>query len=205
MIITSKHFIIGAIILILALKVIFNNDAEEDTAKTAAPPAVEVVDWSLQKERELTATQRRISGLEQLEERQKERAVAAKDLSFYRQRILNSRHAEWTVILEKYWAEYQQLLGIAKQSHAGVTDCTICGGDTYLNFCIFCAESSNGICATCLGDGLRFGHELCPSCRGNGKCFMGTSGELHRMICPFCDDGSINVDQPAPSPVPIMR
>jgi hypothetical protein len=126
MIITSKHFIIGAIILILALKVIFNNDAEEDTAKTAAPPAVEVIDWSLQKERESTATQRRISRLEELEERQKERSVAAKDLSFYRQLILNSRHAEWTVILEKYWAEYEQLLEIAKQSHAGVTDCTIC-------------------------------------------------------------------------------
>lgn len=205
MIITSKHYIIGAIILTLAIKVIFTNDAEEDAAKTANTRTVQVVDWSPQKDRELTATQRRITRLTQLEERQKERAIAAKELPDYRQRILGARHAEWTAILEKNWAEYQQLLEIAEQDHAGMTDCTICGGDTYLDFCIFCAESSNGICVSCLGEGLRFGKELCPACRGSGKCFMCTSGESHMMICPFCDDGSIDVNQPAPSPVPIMR
>ncbi len=204
MIVTNKHYIIGAIILFLALKVIFNYDADEDAVKIADTHTVEVVNWSLQKDVEFKATQRRIRHLEQLEERQQQYTTAAKELPNNRQRILDLHKAEWTAILETHWAEYELLFEIAQLDDEGMTDCTICSGDTYLDFCIFCAEPSNGICPSCLGEGLQFGKELCPTCRGNGECFMCTS-ELHLMMCPFCDDGSIDIDQPAPSPFPIAR
>ena len=204
MIITSKHYIIGAVILLLALKVIFKNDAEEDTPTIADTQTVEVVAWSPQKEAEFEATQRRIAHLEELEEYQEKRAISAKALPHYRDRILASRKAEWTAILEKHWAEYEALLKVAEQSASGMALCTICKGDTYLDFCIFCEEPSNGVCATCSGEGIQFGDEICPTCNGSGKCFMCTH-DKHQMMCPFCDDGMIIADGPAPSEVPTTR
>jgi len=203
MIITSKHYIIGAVLLLLALQLLLPHDPEKSSDAPTAD-AVQTVDWSLQKDAELAATDARRTQLLQLEEVQTKRARSARELPEYRQRILGARQAEWTALLKRHWAEYERLLEVAKRAKHGTADCTVCEGDTYLDFCMFCNEPSNGVCAACAGEGLQFGKELCPACQGSGSCFMCTD-ELHQMICPFCDDGAIDIDLPAPSAYPIAR
>ena len=203
MIITSRHYIIAAVLLLLGLQWLLHDDPEE-TTDVSKIETVKVIDWSLQKDVELEATEARKEQLWQLENSQTKRSESARELPDYRQRVLGAHQAEWTALLEQHWAEYEHLVKEAQQSKNGMTDCTICGGDTYLDFCIFCEEKSNGKCASCRGEGNRFGNDLCPTCQGDGNCFMCTD-DLHQMMCPFCDDGDIDIDRPAPSPYPIER
>lgn len=203
MIITSRHTIIAAVLLLLGLQWLLHDNPDEAN-NASSNKTVEIVDWSLQKDVELEATEARKEQLWQLEDSQTKQRDSAKELPHYRQRVLGAHQAEWTALLEKHWLEYERLLQKAQQSSNGMTDCTICGGDTYLDFCIFCNEPSDGDCASCQGDGHRFGNELCPTCQGDGNCFMCTE-ELHQMMCPFCDDGDIDIDRPAPSPYPVER
>jgi len=204
MIITRWHYIIGAVLLLLAFQWLRNDTPEKATDVSSTADRVEIVDWSLQKDVELEATQARKIELLQLEEVQTKRSASARELPNYRQRILSARQAEWTAFLDKHWEEYQRLIEVAKLNENGKTFCTICEGDTYLDFCIFCNEPSNGVCVTCQGEGLHFGNELCPSCQGSGRCFMCTK-DLHQMMCPFCDDGDIDIDYSEPSLYPTER
>ncbi len=203
MILTKRHYILGIIILVLIFKAILSDETDTSTETNSVEAPVRTAEWSEQQQVEHRATEARRVELQRIDEQLKKRELSARELPDYRQRILSSHQAEWTQFLEDNWQEYLALLAAAKKSNNGKIDCTICEGDTYLDFCFFCSVPSNGKCASCDGHGTRFGDELCPTCQGNGKCFM--CNNSHQMMCPFCEDGAIDIDAPPPSRTPISR
>ena len=94
--------------------------------------------------------------------------------------------------------KYSALLNQAKQSTRGQVECTICDGFSYMP-CVMCTDH-NGKCIRCEGSGHLSPDVYCPSCMGKGKCYL-CSGS-GKMLCPFCNDGMIDIHWPPPTQSP---
>ena len=109
---------------------------------------------------------------------------------------------EWTSFLRDHWQTYKDLRARAAASRDGKTPCTICDGHGLMDSCFLCG--STGMCPTCKGTGKLSltSDELCPTCLGSGKCYRcaGTG----KMVCPFCDDGIVDIHAaPPPNLLPL--
>jgi DnaJ-class molecular chaperone len=107
-----------------------------------------------------------------------------------------TRADDWAKFLQSHWQRCQVLRAQAAAKPNGQTACTMCDGRGSLDSCFLCAGT--GKCPACQGTGKhRPGNsELCPTCVGTGKCYLcaGTGN----MICPFCDDGIVDIHAPPP-------
>lgn len=95
-------------------------------------------------------------------------------------------------------AHMQTFLALRAQAGHSPTHsvpCTICDGRGGLPMCVLC--DSSGQCPTCKGKGLLPDHTICPTCMTKGKCFLCHGSG--KMSDPFCDDGRIDANSPAPS------
>jgi len=70
-----------------------------------------------------------------------------------------------------------------------------------MRFCIMC--DGKGKCPTCKGTGLTVTGDYCSTCLGKGKCYLCLG--KGRMPCPFCDDGTIYPNLPAPPKMPPLN
>ena len=138
---------------------------------------------------ETARSEQRRKKLDELNEKNELRKLAIKDRDFMQQTILRSYRSEWHKLLDEHKPVYHALVAKATLTHNKMIECTICEGDTYLEFCVFC--ESEGTCRECKGAGHYFGKERCPPCMGSGNCFI-CGGRTH-MICPFCDDGTVDL------------
>jgi hypothetical protein len=83
----------------------------------------------------------------------------------------------------------------AKHSPLEETACTLCDGKGSMHFCLVCPKN-RGVCQACNGLGHNGYGDLCPACLGKRKCFncFGSG----KMLCPFCNDGTISAKGPLP-------
>lgn len=124
------------------------------------------------------------------------RAHAASRMIASRQMFQLAKGAAWVQVITTNQPLYKALRELAANSPGGVTPCTICDGNSYLKSCVMC-EHNDGKCPSCKGSGRTAHNAYCPVCVGSGKCFVcpGTG----RMLCPFCDDGMIDLRRAPPA------
>ncbi len=78
----------------------------------------------------------------------------------------------------------------------GEIRCTLCDGRGTMRSCVLCS-GYKGKCVTCNGSGKLSDLEDCPTCLGDGNCFL--CAGTRKMTCPFCDDGMMSANRPMPS------
>ena len=142
----------------------------------------------------------------QLRERQDQLLAAEADLAAKAQagrKMIASRQvfqlakgAAWLQVITTNRPLYLALRTHAARSPGGLTPCTICDGKSYLSGCVMC-DQPRGKCPSCKGTGRTVNKAYCPVCVGSGKCFLCTG--VGRMLCPFCDDGMIDVRRAPPA------
>ena len=142
----------------------------------------------------------------QLRERQDQLQAAEADLAAQAQagrKMIASRQvfqlakgAAWMQLITTHHPLYLALRQQAAKLPGGVTPCTICDGKSYMSGCVMC-DHNDGKCPSCKGTGRTANNAYCPVCVGSGKCF-GCNG-IGRMLCPFCDDGMIDVRRAPPA------
>ena len=208
--ITTKQFIIGALVFVGTVNLVGKFFSDSDTETNSHSASVEAVSvseeqanqWSKEKRIETKVASIRTQDLSKRRAEKERYDRAAKAMPDYRARVLSSGRTKWTEILNRHKSEYKSLADAAKHSHEGV-ECTICEGDTYLDYCIFCNSDSDGKCPTCTSGEGNFLDELCPTCQGSGNCFMCSGTKM--MMCLFCDDGTIEASTPPASVIPIVQ
>ena len=142
----------------------------------------------------------------QLRERQEQLRAAEADLAAKaeagakmiasRQLFQQSKAGAWLQLITTNRPLYLALRAQAAKALGGVTPCTICDGKSYLSGCVLC-DHNNGKCPSCQGTGRTVNHNYCPVCVGSGKCF--SCNGIGRMLCPFCDDGMIDIRRAPPA------
>ena len=166
----------------------------QESAVTTPPSTTESAQSQLITSRAAQETKERVANLAKMEDYKQQRKDALETSPAVRREIFQSKSEEWNHILEKHDSEYQQLKKLAEHAEHQMIDCTICGGDTYLDYCIFCQEDSNGRCSECEGTGGLVIGQVCSACLGTGECFMCSGTKM--MMCLFCDDGSVDLALP---------
>ena len=190
-----------ALLLLIFLSPFISCSKKAEVASDGPPEVVEKPNprktdaWMAQQLKvEAINTQVRKEKLVEFEQIREKIAQAHARMPELRNQIFAARRTEWAAILENFDAEYQELRRQAKLTKHQMVDCTICGGDTYLDYCLFCHGDSDGVCSECEGTGEYFIDDLCPACLGTGKCYMCSGTKI--MMCLFCDDGSIDLALP---------
>ena len=196
-----KTFYTVAVIIVLLLVKVFTSNKEIDrtfeSSSVATGRSVSVTqkpDVLTLGESEKVNTQIRQQKLFELQELREKQTNARERMPALRQSIFESKETEWKQILHQHDKEYQQLRKQAELTEHNMVDCTICGGDTYLDYCLFCDEDSNGVCSECDGTGVYIVDDVCAPCLGSGKCFM--CAGTKKMMCLFCQDGTIDLALP---------
>ena len=146
------------------------------------------------KQREAKETEERVEKLNELISYREKQEQAVERSPKIRRLIFESKSDKWSQILTDHDDEFQRLKKLADQHEHKMVECTICEGDTYLDYCIFCNGHSDGVCSECEGTGEYFIDQVCPACLGTGECFM-CSG-MTMMMCLFCDDGYVDLALP---------
>ncbi len=111
----------------------------------------------------------------------------------------------WAQVVRTNYPRYKELMAIAGTNGVGEVACDICDGLSYMEYCIICREDPTR-CPDCRGTGKEKNGAICSTCLGNGRCFI-CSGS-GRMLCPFCDDGMIELVHPRPPnqiPLPLKE
>jgi len=138
------------------------------------------------------------SGLEALtrmeEEKEKRDRAAAKSLAV-RAKLQAACQNAWVELLTANEPAFLALRERAKRSPNEETPCTLCDGKGYMHSCLVC-RNSRGVCEACGGLGHNGYNELCPACLGTRKCFSCFGSG--KMLCPFCNDGTISANGPIP-------
>ena len=174
---------------------------QAEMAKDSQPESIERsissrVDSKTARRLEIDAvnSQERRKKLVKYEELREAHALADTRMPLIRDQIFYSKRDEWAGILKKFDAEYQELRRQAALTKHKMVDCTICGGDTYMDYCLFCNGDSDGLCSECEGTGKYIVDDICPPCKGTGKCYLCSGTGM--MMCLFCDDGNIDLALP---------
>ncbi len=142
----------------------------------------------------------RLTALVEMTQRREKREIAASRQQTYRKALSTEKQAVWNQLLMTHSSEFYALKKKAATLPGGVTPCTLCDGEGYMADCIAC-NNSDGKCVTCNGTGtLSNGDEICPTCVGAGNCYL--CNGFKKMLCPFCDDGMIDVQVPLPPEMP---
>lgn len=171
----------------------------------AAPEAL-VAQAQKKAELEATRASQFVTHDRQLRERQEQLRAAEADLAakaqagakmiVSRQIFQQAKGAAWLQLITTNRPLYLALRAQAAKAPGGVTPCTICDGKSYLSGCVMC-DQHRGKCPSCQGTGRTVNQNYCPVCVGSGKCF--SCNGIGRMLCPFCDDGMIDVRRPPPA------
>ena len=140
----------------------------------------------------------RRSGLEALtrmeDEKEKRDLAASKSLDA-RAKLLADCQDSWAKVMATNQPAFLDLREKAKHSPLEETPCTLCDGKGNMHFCLVCPKN-RGVCQACSGLGHNGYGDLCPACLGKRKCFncFGSG----KMLCPFCNDGTISAKGPLP-------
>lgn len=174
--------------------------ARDPAAVTPTSEQTAAANRSLADQEQLQArqTEERIQDLKSQARHQSLLEAAHQQMPVTRRKVRESITNAWTRLLSANDVLYSSLLDKAKQTSRGQTPCTICDGDSYMP-CLLC-QNHNGKCTECGGVGHFGSDAYCPACLGKGKCYLCAGSG--KMLCPFCDDGMIEVNWPPPSLTP---
>jgi hypothetical protein len=138
--------------------------------------------------------------LVEMTQRKMKREIAGSKQQSYRTALSAGKQDVWHQILMTNSSKFYALRKKAASMPGGITPCTLCDGEGYMADCITCSNS-DGKCVTCYGTGtLSNGDEICPTCVGTKNCYL--CNGFKKMLCPFCDDGMIDVQVPLPPELP---
>ncbi|MGB0414257.1 MAG: hypothetical protein ACPGJU_07400 [Coraliomargarita sp.] len=193
--------IVVALLLFLQLWTCSQEDSSRDGPETVSEEDLfEVPEDPLREfhvRREQSGKEQRKETLNEMRTYRERQQEALKEMPYARERIFRTSKEQLLAILERHGEEYEELRKLAATKPDKVVDCTICEGDTYLDYCIYCEEDAQGVCVRCGGSGERgVRDELCPPCLGTGECYACTGSGM--MFCPFCDDGAVDLQFPPP-------
>ena len=133
--------------------------------------------------------------LAQLEVQKEKRDVAASQSHAARARFAAACQESWLQLLAANESAFQALREKASRSPNEETPCTICDGKGSMHLCLLCPKNP-GVCPACNGIGHDASGGPCPVCLGTRKCFACFGSR--KMLCPFCDDGTISAKGPLP-------
>ena len=173
----------------------------EATHATSPTSAVSASRGSSQWQLETRLTEERVSQLTAMVRRNEQVQAAAEKMIESRRQAQVAAYPAWKQILASHQAAYAELQARARQAPHGETPCTLCDGTSYMP-CAMCL-AHDGHCVTCRGTGHLRPDTLCPTCVGNGKCYL-CSGS-GKMFCPFCNDGMIEAHRPPPPNFPPLE
>ena len=164
-----------------------------ETAVTEKPatheaPSSEPSDY----ERELNTHIQQLTRLQTMKE---SRDFAASKMAESRRFLAQTYHPQWLNLLATNWPAFMELRQQAARTPTRETPCTLCDGNGFESFCILCPERE-GKCVSCRGSGHITSEEICPTCLGNGKCYLCFGSG--KMLCPFCNNGVIEFRRPSP-------
>ena len=199
-----QHLIIAAVALVLICTLALTRqspapkESPGNSGNASTAPITVMAREALEKDAELQRlqTEEHIAILNRREAGQDRYARASAQSGESRRFINRSYASAWKSVIETNRPLYLKLRAKAATSPRGETPCTICDGQSYLAYCIMC-RAHPGKCPTCQGNGHTAGDELCPTCLGGGKCF--TCSGHSKMLCPYCDDGTIRADGRTPN------
>lgn len=137
-----------------------------------------------------------LEALARMEVEKEKRDLAASKSLTVRTQLQAACQNSWLEVLATNEPAFQALREMAKRSPNEETPCTLCDGKGSIHFCLVC-RNSRGICEGCSGAGHSAFGAPCPACLGTRKCFncFGSG----KMLCPFCNDGTISAKGPLPS------
>jgi hypothetical protein len=133
--------------------------------------------------------------LARMELEKEKRDLAASKSIAVRAKLQAACQDSWSKVLAANDHAFQALREQAKRSPAEETPCTLCDGKGYMRFCLVCRNNS-GTCPACGGAGRDAFGGPCPACLGTRKCFSCFGSG--KMLCPFCNDGTISAKGPLP-------
>lgn len=141
------------------------------------------------------AAEREREALAQMEVAKEKRDLAASKSLAARAKLVAPCQESWEKFLASNDSAFQALREKASRSPNEETPCTLCDGKGSVRLCLVCRNNS-GVCPTCEGSGHNAFGEPCPACLGTRKCFncFGSG----KMMCPFCNDGTISAKGPLP-------
>lgn len=148
---------------------------------------------------EAAPTQDYPSKLKTLDSERAKRQSAAARMSEARLHLRVFRQRDWDALLAANREAFQALRQKAAASPTHTVACTLCDGRGVMGTCLLCKHS--GKCVDCDGTGRSSGEEYCPTCLGNGKCYLCFGGR--KMTCPYCDDGVMSLKVPPPTSLPV--
>ena len=159
----------------------------------ASQPVAQVVDAE--------AIEREQAALAQMEAQKEKRDLAASKTLTTRATLVASSQDSWEKLLASNDSAFQALRDKASRSPNQETPCTLCDGKGYMHQCLVCRN--RGVCETCSGAGHNAFGDPCPACLGTRKCFncFGSG----KMLCPFCNDGTISAKGPLPPRIMPVR
>ena len=177
----------------------FIGNAESGSDAITTPPEIQNEFQELVKYNGRRDIERQTKLVEMTDRKMKREMAIAKKLAF-RTALSASKQIVWNQILMTNSTEFYALRKIAARTPGGVTPCTLCDGEGYMDECIVC-KNSDGKCVTCYGTGtLNNGKDICPTCIGSKNCYF--CNGFKKMLCPFCDDGMIDIQVPLPPEFP---
>jgi len=173
--------------------------APNQAAVKARTPQASVPEDTSGYEQELHAGLEALTRME--DEKEKRDRATAKSMAVRAQLQATCQKA-WLEVLAINEPAFKALREKAKLSPNEETPCTICDGKGNMHFCLVCRKS-RGVCETCSGLGHNGYGDICPTCLGTRKCFncFGSG----KMLCPFCNDGTISANGPLPPPTMPVR
>ena len=202
---------LGTGLLVYVLLIFACRSQREEVAAPLPPPAPSQfsgVNWfpghgseATDKQSYLKAVQERAERLNQQELERAKIQRAQEKMPASRQELCQSLRIPWSAVLQTNAAKFQQLRALAAASAQGQTPCNICDGLSYMP-CILC-PNTDGKCVNCNGGGRTPSAEYCPACIGSGQCFLCTGAG--KMLCPFCDDGMIDLRHELPQALPSIQ
>jgi hypothetical protein len=205
----KKHvYVIAGLAVIYGLVVYWVSSAREQEVINARvhpldPAMLRGIHWfpghgltPEERHRYLRGVEDRVDRLVSMETDRGKRMQAGERMEASRQHWQWEIRSQWQSIIKTNYAAYERLLEQARKSPDGTVPCTLCDGFSYVP-CILCSERP-GKCIDCGGRGRR-GSEYCPTCVGNGTCYL--CNGLEKMLCAFCDDGAIDIEHPSPQPL----
>ncbi len=195
-----KHLlrIFAALLIYVGVVYLLRSRGTEEAPPPVAPEALQSVPSPQENELVTRQTEERIREFEAVARERQMVETARRDMEANRRQARVAATPAWTQVLSTNEAKYLSLLAKAKETPRGQVPCTLCDGLSYMP-CVMCKDH-DGKCLPCGGSGHLTPNVYCPSCLGKGKCFL-CSG-AGKMFCPFCNDGMIDINWPAPSPTP---
>lgn len=139
--------------------------------------------------------QARVQKLVEMSAKKASHDLAGSKMTESRKFLAITYRPQWANVLATNWSAFMGLRQKAAHTPTRETPCTLCDGNGSEPFCILCPKRV-GKCVTCQGSGHIVAGQVCPTCYGNGACYLCFGSG--KMLCPFCNNGVIEFRRPLP-------